>query len=135
MSLISLMGFSFAFMTSDVKLYSPLSPRQGVVISSGIEQLSVPSHIHLGTQLPGNRIAVLLIHERFPVRHPVFPSDILCSPSIRCSPLLSGFSAQNDFQAVWSSSGSYFHFELLPHGDACTCLFILQTHLLLLIYW
>lgn len=47
MSLISLMGFSFAFMTSDVKLYSPLSPRQGIVISSGIEQLSVGFVFHL----------------------------------------------------------------------------------------
>lgn len=48
---------------------------------------------------------------------------------------LSGFSAQNDFQADWSSPGSYFHFELLPHDDTRTCLFILQTHLLLQLCW
>lgn len=121
--------FSVAFMTSDDKLFSASPPPRPPGRDSPILRdpaafgwVCIQSHIQRGTQLPGSWISVLLIHELLSAGRPIFPSDTLCSSWIRCSLLLSGFSARDDFQADWSSSESYVHFELLLHDDASTCL-------------
>lgn len=98
MCLISLIDFLLLLwhlMTNCTRLHPPGRDSPILRDPAAFGWVCVQSHIQRGTQLPGSWISGLLIRELFSAGHPIFPSDTLCSSRIHCSPLLSGFSAQN----------------------------------------